>query len=85
MKCLYLYRIETNAMNIYYVEDTTNNKIICVDWDLDSETEQKLIEQFSDNRLEYTANGGEWSEPTVEYTNSPYPKVLLFAKLFTND
>ena len=82
MKCLYLYRIEVNAMHIYYVEDINANKIICVDWDLNNEQEQELIEQFSDNRLDYTANGGEWSEPTEEYTNSKYPKVLLFAKLF---
>lgn len=82
MKCLYLYRIEVNAMSIYYVEDINANKIICVDWDLDDEQERELIEQFSDNRLNYTANGGEWSEPTEEYTNSKYPKHLLFAMLF---
>lgn len=72
-------------MYIYYVEDINTNKIICVDWDLDDEQEQALIEQFSENRLDYTANGGEWAEPTEEYNNNPYPKVLLFAKLFNND
>lgn len=82
MKCLYLYRIEVNTMYVYYVEDINTNKVICVDWDLDNEAEQELITQFQENRLDYTANGGEWSEPTEEYTNSIYPKVLLFAKLF---
>lgn len=82
MKSLYLYRTEVDAMSIYYVEDINANKIICVDWDLDDEQEQELIERFSDNRLDYTANGGEWEEPTEAYINNPYPKRLLFAKLF---
>lgn len=85
MKSLYLYRTEVDAMSIYYVEDITANKIICVDWDLDDKQERELIEQFSDNRLDYTANGGEWEEPTEAYIYSPYPKVLLFAKLFNKE
>lgn len=71
-----LYKAQTNAMELYFVEDWGTNLAICVDCDLSEEEEHELIKAFEAGTLDETANGGEWGEPETVYGDAFAKEVL---------
>ena len=71
-----LYKAETNAMTMFFVEDWDTNTAICVDWDLSEEEEKELIVSFEAGTLDEEANGGE-RKPIEEAYEGTFGKQLL--------
>lgn len=71
-----LYKAETNAMTMYFVEDWDTDTAICVDWDLSEEEEEELIATFEAGALDEEANGGDWKTTEEAYKNTFAKKLL---------